>query len=152
MDPHPLRATDPRDIEQHAQLPSLQHRAGGPLARAEHQLLPALLHPCHVLLHREDHRGNLSSLTLQIIAIVIYSSAYLYCRAVYLNMLDTGEGLDTYFRYSLAIHIFGWLAQFFGHGVFEGRSPALMDNLLLIFVAPFFVISEVSGAHHLTRY
>ena len=27
-------------------------------------------------------------------------------------------------------HVIGWIAQFIGHGVFEGRKPALMDNLL----------------------
>ena len=29
-----------------------------------------------------------------------------------------------------AIHSLGWVAQFIGHGVFEGRKPALFDNLL----------------------
>ncbi|TNV75779.1 hypothetical protein FGO68_gene1225 [Halteria grandinella] len=43
----------------------------------------------------------------------------------------------------LRLHIFGWVAQFVGHGIFEKRAPALLDNLLLIFVAPFFFIFEV---------
>ena len=29
-----------------------------------------------------------------------------------------------------AIHVGCWLAQFYGHGVHEGRAPALLDNLL----------------------
>jgi len=29
-----------------------------------------------------------------------------------------------------AVHVFCWLAQFYGHGVHEGRAPALLDNLL----------------------
>ena len=33
--------------------------------------------------------------------------------------------------------------QFVGHGVFEGRKPALADNLLLTLSAPFFVTAEV---------
>merc|ERR1712088_408440 len=37
-------------------------------------------------------------------------------------------------------HILGWIAQFIGHGVFEGRKPALMDNLLQVFSAPLFVM------------
>jgi len=42
------------------------------------------------------------------------------------------------------IHVFCWLAQFYGHGVHEGRAPALLDNLLGAFVlAPFFVHYEV---------
>jgi len=45
---------------------------------------------------------------------------------------------------ALAIHIAGWVAEFFGHGHFEGRSPALLDNLLQAFLmAPFFVLLEV---------
>jgi uncharacterized membrane protein YGL010W len=29
-----------------------------------------------------------------------------------------------------AVHVVCWLAQFYGHGVHEGRAPALLDNLL----------------------
>jgi uncharacterized membrane protein YGL010W len=31
---------------------------------------------------------------------------------------------------SIAVQIFTWVAQFVGHGVFEGRAPALLDNLV----------------------
>jgi len=42
------------------------------------------------------------------------------------------------------VHIVAWLAQFYGHGVHEGRSPALLDNLFqAIFMAPLFVLMEV---------
>ena len=40
------------------------------------------------------------------------------------------KGDEATFSHLLAVHIFGWIAQFIGHGVFEGRKPALMDNLL----------------------
>ena len=33
-------------------------------------------------------------------------------------------------RIAEVIHVSCWLAQFYGHGVHEGRSPALVDNLL----------------------
>ena len=36
----------------------------------------------------------------------------------------------------------GWVAQLLGH-VFEGRKPALVDNLFQIFVAPIFLCAEV---------
>ena len=37
-----------------------------------------------------------------------------------------------------------WLAQFVGHGKFEGRAPALLDNLLQAFLlAPLFVWMEI---------
>ncbi|KAJ1831991.1 hypothetical protein IWW55_004219 [Coemansia sp. RSA 2706] len=44
----------------------------------------------------------------------------------------------------LFIFAFAWIAQFIGHGVFEKRAPALLDNLLQAFVmAPFFVFLEL---------
>jgi uncharacterized membrane protein YGL010W len=36
----------------------------------------------------------------------------------------------------------GWVLQLLGH-VFEGRKPALVDNLFQIFVAPIFLVAEV---------
>jgi len=36
----------------------------------------------------------------------------------------------------------GWILQLVGH-VFEGRRPALADNLFQIFVAPIFLAAEV---------
>jgi uncharacterized membrane protein YGL010W len=36
----------------------------------------------------------------------------------------------------------GWILQLVGHG-FEGRRPALVDNVLQIFVAPIFLMAEL---------
>lgn len=33
-------------------------------------------------------------------------------------------------RNALYVHIFSWVMQFIGHGVAEGRSPALLDNIV----------------------
>ena len=41
-----------------------------------------------------------------------------------------------------ALFIGGWILQLVGH-VFEGRRPALADNLFQIFVAPIFLAAEV---------
>ncbi|KAJ5261793.1 hypothetical protein N7497_004257 [Penicillium chrysogenum] len=42
------------------------------------------------------------------------------------------------------IHVVSWLAQFVGHGVFEKRAPALLDNLVQAFLlAPLFVWMEI---------
>lgn len=42
------------------------------------------------------------------------------------------------------INVACWLAQFVGHGMFEGRAPALLDNLVLaFFLAPFFAWFEI---------
>ena len=40
------------------------------------------------------------------------------------------------------LFIGGWIFQLVGHSVFEGRRPALTDNLLQIFIAPLFLIME----------
>jgi uncharacterized membrane protein YGL010W len=36
----------------------------------------------------------------------------------------------------------GWIIQLVGHSLYEGRRPALADNLLQIFVAPMFLVFE----------
>lgn len=46
-------------------------------------------------------------------------------------------------KYMILLHVLSWLAQFVGHGVFEGRAPALLDNLVqAVVLAPFFVWME----------
>ncbi len=44
----------------------------------------------------------------------------------------------------------GWALQLVGHA-FEGRKPALADNLFQIFVAPIFLVAEVFFALGLKR-
>jgi uncharacterized membrane protein YGL010W len=53
-----------------------------------------------------------------------------------------------------ALFVGGWILQLAGH-VFEGRKPALADNVFQIFVAPIFLAAEVffvlgykPGLHH----
>ena len=48
-------------------------------------------------------------------------------------------------KVALAIHVTAWILQFVGHGVFEGRAPALLDSLdQALITAPLFVLLEVS--------
>ncbi|KAL7161360.1 hypothetical protein ACSBR2_041921 [Camellia fascicularis] len=43
----------------------------------------------------------------------------------------------------LAAQLFCWTGQFIGHGIFEKRAPALLDNLAQAFLmAPYFVFLE----------
>jgi len=53
-------------------------------------------------------------------------------------MLGTAAGW-TWFA---VLFVGGWCLQLVGH-VYEGRRPALTDNLLQIFVAPIFLAAEV---------
>lgn len=58
------------------------------------------------------------------------------------NYLRLQDSTST-FQYALAIHLVSWVAQFIGHGAFEGRAPALLDNLVqALFLAPMFVWLE----------
>lgn len=61
----------------------------------------------------------------------------------YANHLTSTYGTTANY-WALGAHIMSWLLQFFGHGVFEGRAPALLDNLVqALFLAPFFVWMEI---------
>ncbi|KAI0269188.1 DUF962-domain-containing protein [Gloeopeniophorella convolvens] len=45
---------------------------------------------------------------------------------------------------SAVVHGVCWIAQFIGHGAAEGRSPALLDNIVgAVVLAPFFVHLEI---------
>lgn len=52
-------------------------------------------------------------------------------------------GFSLAWKVVLAAQLFCWTGQFIGHGVFEKRAPALLDNLAQAFVmAPYFVLLE----------
>lgn len=91
------------------------------------------------------------------LACVLYSSLYILMEPVaggmlaplllggtaYANHLTSEYGMKANYI-AIGVHIFSWLVQFVGHGVFEGRAPALLDNLVqAIFLAPFFVWLEI---------
>ena len=61
----------------------------------------------------------------------------------YSNHLLAEYGADAN-KWAIAIHVVSWILQFIGHGKFEGRAPALLDNLVqALFLAPFFVWFEI---------
>ncbi|KAF2481147.1 hypothetical protein BDY17DRAFT_300769 [Neohortaea acidophila] len=90
-------------------------------------------------------------------ACVVYSTLYVLMEPVaggmlaplllagtaYGNHLTSAYGMKANYI-AIGIHIASWIAQFIGHGIFEGRAPALVDNLVqAIFLAPFFVWMEI---------
>lgn len=63
--------------------------------------------------------------------------------AAYGNHLTSTYGKSAN-QISAGVQAFCWILQFIGHGKFEGRAPALLDNLVqAFFLAPFFVFLEV---------
>ncbi|KAJ9187461.1 hypothetical protein P3X46_002916 [Hevea brasiliensis] len=52
-------------------------------------------------------------------------------------------GFSLAWKVVLVAQIVCWAGQFIGHGVFEKRAPALLDNLIqALIMAPFFVLLE----------
>jgi uncharacterized membrane protein YGL010W len=39
-------------------------------------------------------------------------------------------------KIALVVKAVSWIMQFIGHGVFEGRRPALIDNLVQVQASP----------------
>ena len=61
----------------------------------------------------------------------------------YANYLTSTFGAAANY-WAVGLHMISWIAQFIGHGKFEGRAPALLDNLVqALFLAPFFVWFEI---------
>ncbi|KAF9894379.1 hypothetical protein FE257_007882 [Aspergillus nanangensis] len=63
--------------------------------------------------------------------------------AAFANHLLTTQGPSVNYWFG-GIHAVSWVAQFIGHGAFEGRAPALLDNLVqALLLAPLFVWMEI---------
>ena len=91
------------------------------------------------------------------IACIVYSTLYVLMEPVagamlaplllgataYANYLTSTYGMEANYI-ALALHLVSWVAQFIGHYFYEGRAPALFDNLVqAFFLAPFFVWMEI---------
>lgn len=56
-----------------------------------------------------------------------------------------GQGGATVWVLFAILFVGGWIIQLVGHA-FEGRKPALADNILQVFIAPVFLVTEVAFA------
>ncbi|MDX1961311.1 MAG: Mpo1-like protein [Leptospiraceae bacterium] len=74
--------------------------------------------------------------SLGLIMSLLSIPAYYYCDLA--SKLPFNESLTIF----LAITVIGWAIQFVGH-YFEGRRPALADNLVQSLMGPLFVVIEV---------
>ncbi|KAG4070618.1 hypothetical protein HA402_013538 [Bradysia odoriphaga] len=100
-------------------------------------------------------------LNVPFVAAVIYAAVYImmdkkagvvaaillgFCLITGRKFYLESEAMFDYPAWQIAavVQVVCWVAQFVGHGVYEGRAPALFDNLVQAFVmAPFFVLLEV---------
>jgi len=69
---------------------------------------------------------------------------------LYTAELAAGTGVGSGWIWFGAFFVGGWIFQLVGHA-FEGRRPALADNLFQIFVAPIFLVAEIFFALGLKR-
>lgn len=80
-----------------------------------------------------DREFGAMSLPVLVFSTLQFSQMVLSSKADYIN------------TWSFIVWVIAWIAQFFGHGYYEKRAPALLDNLMQALVmAPFFVLFEVS--------
>ncbi|GMN54185.1 hypothetical protein TIFTF001_023316 [Ficus carica] len=73
------------------------------------------------------------------------SLAALFCFLCWVgaSFLASSLGYSLAWKVSLVAQFVCWTGQFIGHGVFEKRAPALLDNLVQAFLmAPLFVLIE----------
>jgi len=68
----------------------------------------------------------------------------------YAAKLAAGTGFASGWIWCGAFFVGGWIFQLVGH-VFEGRRPALADNVFQIFIAPIFLVAEAFFALGLKR-
>jgi len=68
----------------------------------------------------------------------------------YVAKLAAGTGIASGWIWFAVFFAGGWIFRLVGH-VFEGRRPALADNLFQIFIAPLFLVAEVFFALGLKR-
>lgn len=61
---------------------------------------------------------------------------------LWLAQLIADQGALAGWAWFAGLFVGGWILQLVGH-VFEGRKPALADNLFQIFVAPIFLCAEL---------
>jgi uncharacterized membrane protein YGL010W len=59
----------------------------------------------------------------------------------WLGALIASLGAAAGWTWFAVLFVGGWILQLVGH-VYEGRRPALTDNLFQIFVAPIFLVAE----------
>ncbi|KRW99688.1 hypothetical protein PPERSA_03489 [Pseudocohnilembus persalinus] len=86
-------------------------------------------------------KKNTKSILNTVASSIFYMSLAFYSNTLY-HEAKHQDQVSFHFYWNLALWIFSWVIQFIGHGVFEKRKPALMDNLLQTLVAPDFIVIQ----------
>eukprot|EP00756_Hemistasia_phaeocysticola_P000563 Hpha_TRINITY_DN10403_c0_g1::TRINITY_DN10403_c0_g1_i1::g.193356::m.193356 len=107
----------------------------------------------YFLSHVKVPLGSLGKVSFADILITAYGGSFLFMEPIagtlYLPALYGMRELGTktlagHRELAILINVVSWIAQFIGHGLFEGRKPALMDSFgQSVHAAVFFVWLEV---------
>lgn len=76
------------------------------------------------------------------ISFALYTGLALVGNCYFRSAREQGD-MSSYVQVNLVMQAVCWGAQILGHKVLEGRAPALTDDILAVFRAPFFVLIEV---------
>lgn len=122
----------------YASVPGVPEKAWAPLVAAVPTLLPTGVNLGTAVALAVGAFYLFLTPSLLGLALLAYFGA-LYLAAQHWRLNAGENGLTA----AIALHVVSWLAQFYGHGVHEGRAPALLDNLVQALVmAPGFVFME----------
>lgn len=67
------------------------------------------------------------------------------------GLIDLGARLTPFWWIGLAAFIVGWAIQFYGHIVYEKKSPSFLENLTHLLVGPAFILNEVIPMRRVNR-
>ncbi|CAI4455326.1 AEL_collapsed_G0018810.mRNA.1.CDS.1 [Saccharomyces cerevisiae] len=112
--------------------------------------VPTILFSGSCMLHRVKIYQSISlTAVLSVLFSIFYCLLYLPtgllagALLLLLNLALIDHRVDLTFKQELGLFTIGWIFQFVGHGVFEKRRPALIDNLVQSLVlAPYFIMFE----------
>ncbi|KAJ4401051.1 hypothetical protein N0V91_008192 [Didymella pomorum] len=108
---------------------------------------PALLSRLNLPLNA----GTIASLTYSTLYLLLSPNVagasvtpFILGMAAFANKVQTKYNSTKVNSIALGLHVVSWILQFVGHGKYEGRKPALLDNLVqALFLAPLFVWYEI---------
>ena len=73
-----------------------------------------------------------------------YQQMFLFLSFIWLSSYYFFISFDSPYYYAIIVNVFSWIMQFIGHGIFEGKRPALMDSIHQAFLmAPLFTYYEL---------
>lgn len=113
--------------------------------------LPLKPHALLTRLHLPLNLGTLAAATYSTLYVLLSPNvAGVAATPLVMGLASASNYLCTRFNKTkvtagaVALHTISWILQFVGHGKYEGRKPALLDNLAqALFLAPLFVWYEV---------